>query len=127
MFCQFTDGYFHRVISLADNMALLSAWANDASYDVVFKEQLENLLEPGDVVLAISASGNSPNVLRAMEYARKCGAVTIGFAGFGGGKLKQLVDIDISVSSNNYGQVEDLHLTLNHIVSQYLKQKLSAA
>ena len=116
-----------RVISLADNMALLSAWANDASYDVVFKEQLENLLEPGDVVLAISASGNSPNVLRAMEYARKRGAVTIGFAGFGGGKLKQLVDIDISVSSNNYGQVEDLHLTLNHIVSQYLKQKLSAA
>ncbi len=116
-----------RVISLSDNMALLSAWANDASYEVVFKEQLENLLEPGDVVLGISASGNSPNVLRAMEYAKQHGAVTIAFVGFGGGKLKGLVDVDITVSSKNYGQVEDLHLTLNHIVSQYLKERFRAA
>lgn len=114
-----------RVISLADNMALLSAWSNDSGYEVVFKEQLENLLEPGDVVLGISCSGNSPNVLRAMEYARKRGAITIGFIGCGGGKLKELVDVDITISSTNFGQVEDLHLTLNHIVSRYLKERFA--
>jgi D-sedoheptulose 7-phosphate isomerase len=116
-----------RVVSLSDNMALITAWANDASYEVVFKEQLANLLEPGDVVLGISASGNSPNVLRAMEYAKQHGAVTLGFVGFGGGKLKDLVDVDITVSSRNYGQVEDLHLTLNHIVSQYLKERFAVS
>jgi len=116
-----------RVVSLTDSMALLSAWANDASYDVVFKEQLENLLEPGDVVLGISASGNSPNVLHAIQYAKEHGAITIGFIGFGGGKLREMVDVDITVSSRNYGHVEDLHLTLNHLISQYLKQRFQTA
>jgi len=111
-----------RVISLADNIGLITAWANDASYDVVFKEQLENLLQPGDVVIAISASGNSPNVLRAVEYANQHGATTIGLIGFGGGKLKDLVQIDLTVSSRNYGQVEDFHLSLNHIFSQYPRE-----
>jgi D-sedoheptulose 7-phosphate isomerase len=115
-----------RVISLTDNIALLSAWANDAGYEVVFAEQLANLLEPGDVVIGISASGNSPNVLRAIEYAREHGAVTIAFIGFGGGRLKALVDIELTVSSKNYGQVEDLHLSLNHILSQYLKEWIQA-
>jgi D-sedoheptulose 7-phosphate isomerase len=114
-----------RVISLADNQALVTAWANDTGYEMVFKEQLENLLEPGDVVIAISASGNSPNVIRAVEYARERGAVTIGFIGFGGGRLKSLVDFDITVSSRNYGQVEDYHLTLGHIFSQYLRKCFS--
>lgn len=116
-----------RVISLSDNMALMTAWANDVHYESVFKEQLENLLQPRDLVLGITASGNSPNVLRAMEYAKKSGAFTIGFIGFGGGKLKSLVDLDITVSSRNYGQVEDLHMTLNHIISQFLKEKFAAA
>jgi len=116
-----------RVVSLTDNPALLTAWANDTSYEMVFKEQLENLLQPGDVVIAISASGNSPNVLRAVEYAKQQGAVTIGLIGFGGGKLKRLVDLDITVSSRNYGQVEDYHLTLNHIFSQYLRQRFGTS
>jgi D-sedoheptulose 7-phosphate isomerase len=114
-----------RVISLVDNQALLTAWANDTSYEMVFKEQLENLLQPDDVVIAISASGNSPNVIRAVEYARERGAVTVGFVGFGGGRLRELVDLDITVSSRNYGQVEDYHLTLSHILSQYLRQRFS--
>jgi len=115
-----------RVISLADNIGLITAWANDASYEVVFTEQLENLLEPGDVVIGVTASGNSPNVLHAMKFARERGAITVGFIGFGGGKLKEMVDIDITVSSRNYGIVEDFHLSLNHILSQYLKQTATA-
>lgn len=115
-----------RVISLADNMGLITAWANDTCYEVVFQEQLENLLEPGDVVIGISASGNSPNVLRAMEYARQRNAITVGFIGFGGGKLRELVQMEITVSSKNYGQVEDFHLSLNHILSQYLKERIQA-
>ena len=116
-----------KIVSLSDNIALITAWANDFSYEVVFKEQLENLLEPGDVVIGLTASGNSPNVLRAMEYAKQRGAVTIGFIGFGGGKLKSIVDHEITVSSRNYGQVEEIQMTLNHIISQYLKERFSAA
>jgi D-sedoheptulose 7-phosphate isomerase len=112
-----------RAISLTDNIGLITAWANDAAYESVFQEQLDNLLEPQDVVVGISASGNSANVLRAVEFARQRGAVTIGLIGFGGGKLKDLVDVDITVSSRNYGQIEDFHLSLDHILSQYLKEK----
>ena len=116
-----------RIVSLSDNIAVITAWANDFGYELVFKEQLENLLEPGDVVLGLTASGNSPNVLRAMEYAKQRGAVTIGFIGFGGGKLKAMVDHEITVSSRNYGQVEEIQMTLNHIISQFLKEKFKAA
>src|ERR1700693_1735217 len=76
-----------RVTSLTDNVALLTAWANDTSYTMVFAEQLDNLLNPGDVVIAISASGNSPNVLAAIDVARGRGAVTVGLVGFTGGRL----------------------------------------
>ena len=113
-----------RAISLTDNVGLLTAWANDTAYEEVFKEQLENLLEPQDVVVAISASGNSPNVLRAVEFARRREAKTIGLAGFGGGQLKRLVDVDITTSSRNYGQVEDFHLSLGHILSQFLREAI---
>lgn len=113
-----------RVISLTDNVALLTAWANDTSYEMVFREQLENLLEPGDVVIGISASGNSPNVLRAIEYANEHGAITIGLVGCGGGKLKKLVQVDLTISSTNIGQAEEVHLTLNHVLTQYLAQAL---
>ena len=113
-----------RAISLTDNVGLITAWANDTNYESIFEGQLENLLEPRDVVVAISASGNSVNVLRAAEFARKRGAVTIGLIGFGGGELRNLVDIDITVSSRNYGQVEDFHLSVNHILSQYIKEEI---
>ncbi len=113
-----------RVIGLSDNQAMMTAWANDTSYELIYREQLANLLDPGDVVIAITASGNSPNVLRAVEYANEHGATTIGFIGFGGGKLKEMVTVDITVSSTDYGIVEDLHLTLNHVLSQCLRRRL---
>lgn len=111
-----------RVISLTNNMAAITAWANDVHYQNVFQEQLEGLMRRGDVVIGISASGNSLNILQAMAYANMNGAVTIGFIGFNGGVLKHMVDIDITVSSQNYGVVEDFHLSLGHIISQFIKQ-----
>lgn len=116
-----------KIVSLSENIALITAWSNDFSYELIFKEQLENLLEAGDVVIGLTASGNSPNVLRAMDFAKQRGAVTIGFIGFGGGKLKSIVDYEITVSSRNYGQVEEIQMTLNHIISQFLKERFAAA
>ena len=112
--------------SLTDNIALITAWANDVDYTSVFVEQLRNQLEEGDVVISISASGSSPNVLRAIEYAKERGAITIGFAGFGGGSLEQLAGECIILSSKDYGQVEDAHLALTHILSDMLKEKIAS-
>jgi D-sedoheptulose 7-phosphate isomerase len=83
---------------------------------------LENLLQPGDIVLAISASGNSPNVLKAVEFANSAGARTIGFTGFDGGKLGRMVEINLHVPSRNIEQVEDIHLMLEHIITRALRQ-----
>ncbi len=114
-----------RVISLNDNMALVTALSNDFSYEEVFKEQLVNLVNPGDIVIALTASGNSPNILRAVEYAKNKGAISIGLIGFDGGQLKAIVDEMIIAESNNYGHIEDIHLALEHIISQCLKQRLN--
>jgi D-sedoheptulose 7-phosphate isomerase len=107
-----------RVSSLSDNISLLTAWANDSSYENVFAEQLSNLLDPDDVVVAISASGNSPNVLAAVHLARARGAVTVALVGFTGGALKHAVDIAIHVPSDSYGVVEDCHLVLEHAITE---------
>lgn len=115
-----------KVISLTDNVALMTAWANDSSYNDVFKEQLENLLKPGDVVIGISASGNSRNVLNAIEYTNSIGCTTIGFAGFGGGKLAEMVDECIVVESDRYGPVEDIHLMLEHIIIFCIAEELAS-
>ncbi|MFC1864237.1 SIS domain-containing protein [Chloroflexota bacterium] len=114
-----------RTISLTDNIALVTALANDIDYSSIFEEQLVGQLEEGDVVIGISASGNSPNVLKATEYARKNGAMTIGFIGFGGGKLKELTHKSIVLSSRDYRQVEDVHLGLAHIISCLVKEKIA--
>jgi len=111
-----------RATSLTDNTAMITAWANDSEYGEVFTEQLKIMMSHKDVVIGISASGNSPNVLSAIRYAKERGATTIGFIGFDGGKLRELVDIDITVSSRNYGVVEDFHLVLNHLISQLIKK-----
>jgi D-sedoheptulose 7-phosphate isomerase len=115
-----------RVIALTDNVSLITAWANDESYDCVFKEQLENLLNEGDLVLAISASGNSPNVLRAMEFARERGAVTIGWTGQSGGCLKDLVDLCVQVPTEDVGMIESVHLVFDHLVTRAVTESIRA-
>jgi D-sedoheptulose 7-phosphate isomerase len=111
-----------RTIGLTDNMAILSAYANDEGFENVFSEQLANLVQPEDIVIGISTSGNSPNVLRAIELANKVGAHTVGFTGFDGGKLGRLVQYHVHVDSNIIEQVEDLHLALEHMICRTLGQ-----
>jgi D-sedoheptulose 7-phosphate isomerase len=113
-----------RVIALTDNVSIITAWANDSSYDDIFKEQLENLLQQGDLVLGISASGNSPNVLRAMEFARKRQAVTIGWTGRTGGKLKDLVDECLQPPTDDVGMIESVHMVLDHLVTDELRERI---
>jgi D-sedoheptulose 7-phosphate isomerase len=112
-----------RVIGLADNMAIFSAYANDEGYENVFSRQLANLIQPADIVIGISASGNSRNVLNAMQEAKKFNATTIGFTGFDGGRLGQMVNINIHVKSNIIEHVEDVHLILEHIIVRTLKDQ----
>jgi len=111
-----------RAIGLTDNMAEFSAYANDEGYENVFLQPLSNLLEPGDIAIGISASGNSENVIRAIEYAREIGSTTIGFSGFDGGKLAQVVDINLHVNCTNCEQVEDLHLMFEHMIVKAIKE-----
>ena len=113
-----------RVTSLTDNVALLTAWANDTSYERVFSEQLANLLNPGDVVIAISASGNSPNVVSAIRAARLLGAATVGLVGFSGGRALELVDAAVHVPSQDYGVVEDCHSVLEHAITVSTRRAL---
>ncbi|MCP4977332.1 MAG: SIS domain-containing protein [Maribacter sp.] len=113
-----------RVLSINDNMALVTALSNDINYEEIFKEQLESLVNPGDVVIAITASGDSPNILKAIECAKKNNAITIGLIGFEGSRLKPKVDESIVVNSENYGQIEDIHLVLVHMISQSFKLRL---
>jgi D-sedoheptulose 7-phosphate isomerase len=106
-----------RVLSLNDNMALFSALSNDYGYENVFAEQLDSLVNTGDVVVAISASGNSPNVLKAVDLANERGAITVGFTGYQGGKLAQCVHHSVIARNDCIEQVEDIHLMLEHIIS----------
>jgi len=113
-----------HIISLTDNVALITAISNDYGYDSIFKEQLANLLSEGDIVIAISASGNSPNVLEAVEYAKSIGAETIAICGFGGGRLAHIADRAIVFSAKDYGQIEDTHLVMAHLISEEVRRKL---
>jgi len=115
-----------RVIALTDSMPLFSALANDFGFEHVFSEQLASLVREGDVVLAISGSGNSVNVVNAVKHARQAHATTIGLLGFDGGVLKDLVDICILVSNDSYEQVEDLHLMLGHLMCVCIRQAITA-
>lgn len=111
----------YRVIGLTDNMAIFSALANDEGYENVFSQQLISLVQPGDIVIGISTSGNSANVNKAVEVANMMGATTIGFTGFDGGRLRSLVDVEIHVPSDCIEHVEDIHLMLEHLIVKALK------
>jgi D-sedoheptulose 7-phosphate isomerase len=111
-----------RVLTFNDNMPTFSAFGNDEGYEVVFSEPLKSFAEPGDLVIAISGSGNSPNVLKGVKTAHEMGLTTIGLTGFAGGKLKDLVDICVVVPSNSIEQVEDTHLIIDHMLTIILMQ-----
>jgi D-sedoheptulose 7-phosphate isomerase len=116
-----------RVVSLTDNVAVITALANDYSYEQIFVMQLEPLLAPDDVVVVISASGNSPNVVKAVEFARSRKAVTIALTGFDGGQVGAACDVHVNIPClvGEYGPVEDLHMVVDHVVMSYLWEKWS--
>ena len=113
-----------KIISLTDNVALMTAYSNDLGYEHVFSQQLKNLLNEDDIVIGISSSGNSSNIINAINLAKKNKAVTIGFMGFDGGKLKDIVDLKIWVNKNNYGMVEDIHSALQHMICSIIREKI---
>jgi D-sedoheptulose 7-phosphate isomerase len=112
-----------RVIGLADNIASLTAYGNDEGFQNIFSQQIANLIEPGDVSIGISTSGNSMNVINAIELARRVDATTVGFTGFNGGKLGSIVDINVQVKSDCIEQIEDVHLMLEHLICKTLREE----
>jgi len=114
-----------RVLSLTDNLPTLTAWANDTNYEDVFSEQLRNFVQPGDVALAISGSGNSKNVLNALRVAREARATTVGISGFQGGEMKPLCDICVVVPSENMQIIEDLHVAMAHSIFRIVYRRIS--
>lgn len=113
-----------RAISLGDNVALTTAIANDVGYEQIFSHQLTALANRDDVLVVITGSGNSPNVLRALETAKQIGMVTVGFLGMSGGRAKAMVDVAVVVASDDYGPIEDVHMILDHLATAYLKKAL---
>ena len=110
-----------RIISLVSNIETITAVANDISYDDVFVYQLATFAEPGDVLVTVSSSGDSENVVRAVPWARKNSCKTISMTGFGGGRTRELADVNLHVEGDNYGIVEDVHQSLMHILAQFLR------
>jgi D-sedoheptulose 7-phosphate isomerase len=110
-----------KAVALTDNMPLVYAWANDSAYEDVFAEQLKNYLEPGDVVIGISGSGRSRNVVDALKLANSRGATTLAFTGFDGGEVKDIAQLYIIVPSNSMEQTEDIHLLLEHLITTCLR------
>ena len=116
-----------RVIALTDNVPLLTAWANDVSYDEVFARQLDTLANPGDVLVAISGSGNSPNILEAVRVARERDVVTIGLTGGSGGSLRPLVDLCVTIPALEMPMIEDAHLMVAHLISGCVREEIAQA
>ncbi len=119
--CDFNKGLSYgkdrrfKMICLNDSLATVSAYSNDVSYEIAFLEQLKNFMEPEDLVIGISGSGNSKNVLLALEYAKANGAVTIGITGYDGGKLKNIVNYSVNANINDMQISEDMHMIINHL------------
>jgi len=113
-----------RVLALTDNVPLMTAWANDSKYEDIFCEQLTNFAAPGDIAFAISASGNSPNVLKALKVAKQGGSITAGLTGFSGGQMLALCDACIVVPCDNMQIIEDLHVCVAHSLFTCVRSKI---
>lgn len=130
--CDFNKGLSYKrdlrfkMISLNDNIPTMLAYSNDVGYENIFVEQLKNFLKKDDVVIGISGSGNSENVLKAIEYANSINAKTVGITGFNGGKLKNIVDISIHANINNMQVAEDVHMTICHMLYSIMSPILEA-
>ncbi len=114
-----------RALALTDNVPLITAWANDTRYEQIFVEQMANFIHPGDVLIAISGGGNSPNIIAALEWARGEGAVTVGLTGGSGGRLLGLVDCCLLVPSHRMEQIEDMHLVLAHAICVSVRNRIA--
>lgn len=112
-----------RIMALTDSLSTITAYSNDVSYECVFAEQLKNFAQPGDVVIAISGSGNSPNVVAAVEYANEAGCTTIALTGRNGGKLGALAKLEIRASDPHMGRIEDAHLFICHMMCYYFMEQ----
>jgi len=112
-----------KAIALTDSVSLMTAYGNDESYDVIFEKQIDLLAEKGDVVIGISGSGNSENIIRGIKAAKKTGCLTIGLTAFGGGKLKDVVDECIIIETNNMQHAEDLHTLIGHMIAFLMEDK----
>lgn len=110
-----------KAISLTDHVPLITAWSNDTAYEHIFAEQLANMIEPGDLVIGISTSGNSPNVINAIQLAKACKASTVGLLGAKGGKIKEMVDAYVLAPGQNIEQEEDAHLILAHVITRHMR------
>jgi D-sedoheptulose 7-phosphate isomerase len=115
-----------KAISLTDHVPLITAWSNDTAYEHIFAEQLTNLIEPGDVAIGISASGNSPNVINALRLAQQYEAKTVALLGAAGGKIKGMVDAYILAPGQNIEQEEDAHMILAHVITRHMRQVIRA-
>jgi D-sedoheptulose 7-phosphate isomerase len=115
-----------KVMALSDSIPIMTAWGNDTDYSNIFAPQLETWVNPGDLVIGISGSGNSPNVINAIELANKKGAITVGLSGFQGGKLDQLAQYGVVVRSDNMQHIEDVHMVLAHLIFRVLMEELWA-
>src|SRR6266496_2120082 len=111
-----------KAISLTDHVPLITAWSNDTAYEHIFAEQLANMIEPGDVVIGISASGNSPNVINALHLANASRASTIALLGAKGGKIKDMVDAYVLAPGQNIEQEEDAHMILAHVITRHMRE-----
>jgi D-sedoheptulose 7-phosphate isomerase len=112
-----------RILALTESISTITAYANDAGYDCVFAEQLKNFAQPGDLVVGLSSTGNSPSVLRAIEYANSIGCRTIGMTGFDGGQLGPLVQLHLHVNEPHTGRSEEAHLVICHMISYYFMER----
>lgn len=112
-----------RILSLTDNNGWMTALGNDLSYEDIFVEQLKNFAEPGDLVVAVSVSGNSPNVVKAVEWAHDRGCRTVGLVGRSGGRIGELADLAIHASTDHFGRAEDAHLVITHIAGYFFMKE----